>query len=162
MSGRNTASWTAQADPGSGITLTPRAGGQGWDAVVAPPAGGVALPHDARVRIWARIGKDDPEVFNLHHKDIKSLEGHRNYLEEDLWIPVRDFVVRIKDIPALTPQAFNAADHFDLDVPIKLAGRASIVPTGNVLEFERTEDVPPGENAGASARRAARQSRPRR
>ena len=143
VSNRNTSSWTAEADPGSGIALTPRAGGRGWDVVVARPAGGVALPHDARVRIWARIGKDDTAVFDLHHDGIPSLRGRRNYLEEDLWIPVRDFVVRVKDIPPLPPKAFNAADHFDLDVEVKLTGRASIVPTGALVEFERTESVPP-------------------
>lgn len=159
VSGRDTSTWEAQAD--AGITLTRRAGGRGWDLAVAAP-GAAALPHDARVRIWARVARDDAEIFDLEHDAVPTLRGRRSYLDDVLWIPVRDFVVRITDLPVLPAAAFAAAAEFDLTVPVKLAGRASIVPTGNLLSVERVEDVAPrGEKwrfrlAGRRAVEAAR------
>jgi hypothetical protein len=137
---RDTSTWEAQAD--AGVTLTRRAGGRGWDLAVSAP-GAAALPHDARVRIWAKVAKDDAEIFDLHHDDVATLRGRRSYLDEVLWIPVRDFMVRITDLPVLPAASFAAADQFDLTLPIKVAGRASIVPTGNLLAVERVEDVAP-------------------
>lgn len=142
---RDTTGWQAVA--GAGITLTARAGGNGWDLTVNPPAGGVALPTDVRVRIWAPVRPGDKSLFDLEHRDIATLVGKRAYFEDEFWIPVRDFLIAVTDLPAL-PQGGVAASmtangNFDLDLPIKVAGPASIVAAGPLLKFSREKDVPP-------------------
>ncbi|HYQ68296.1 hypothetical protein [Actinophytocola sp.] len=138
---RDTTNW--EASGGAGVTLTPNAPGRGWTLTVsAPPA--TPLPHEARVRIWAKVGRTDPEIFDLHHDEVPTLAGRRSYLENDLWIPVRDFLLRIKDLPALPTVQFTAAGQGDLDLPIALPGPASIVPGApGVLAYSRVQAVPP-------------------
>ena len=99
VTGRDTSRWQAAA--GTGITLTPRAGGNGWDLAVSPPAAGVALPADVRVRIWAPVRPADQAMFDLIHPDVPTLAGLRSYLDDEFWIPVRDFLVTVTDLPAL-------------------------------------------------------------
>ena len=145
VSERNTTGWQAVADPG--ITLAPRPAGGGWDlSVDAPAAGSPALPRDVRVRIWAPIRPDDANLFDLDHPDVPTLVGHRSYLDESFWMPIRDFFVTIVDLPALPigPAAkMKIGDSYDLDLPIKLAGPANIIPSGALLRASRDSDRPP-------------------
>ncbi|TDE92445.1 hypothetical protein EXU48_12810 [Occultella glacieicola] len=125
------------------IRLTSGADGEGWDLTVDLPAPPATLPHEARVRIWATIGRNDPELFDLHQADIDSLRDRRSYLDADLFVPVRDFLVRVVDLPVLPDGVIAAAEDFDVDVPVKLSGPAAIIPTGTTLAVERVEDRPP-------------------
>lgn len=140
---RDTTNWAVAADPG--ITLTPRPAGRGWTLSVSAPPAPPPLPRDARVRIWAKIGRDDPEIFDLHHDDVPTLNGRRSYLDNDIWLPVRDFLVRINDLPPLpAPAAFTAADHFDLDLPVTLAGVANLIPAApGLFTIEHVQPLPP-------------------
>lgn len=142
---RDTSGWQAVA--GTGITLAPRAGGNGWDLTVNPTAAGVALPTDVRVRIWAPVRPADKSLFDLDHRDVPTLAGKRAYFEDEFWIPVRDFLVAVTDLPALpvggAAASMTANGKYDLDLPIKVAGPASIVAAGPLLKVARESDVPP-------------------
>ncbi|MBT2518846.1 hypothetical protein J7E29_15495 [Streptomyces sp. ISL-90] len=142
--GRNTTGWQAAADPG--ITLTPRPAGGGWDLSVDAPAAGAALPRDVRVRVWASVKPGDANLFDLDHPDVPTLAGHRSYLDDDFWLPIRDFLVTVSQLPTLPvgPAAtMKANGSYDLDLPIKLAGPANIVPSGSLLQVSRDSDRPP-------------------
>ncbi len=145
VTGLNTGRWQAAA--GAGITLTPRAGGNGWDLTVDKPAAGVALPTDVRVRIWAPVRPTDDALFDLKHPDVPTLAGKVSYLDDEFWVPVRDFLITVTDLPTLpvggAAATMTANGTFDLDLPIALAGPASIVPAGALLSVRRTKALPP-------------------
>lgn len=145
VSGHTTTGWPAVGE--KGVTVTARAGGSGWDLSVDPPAAGVALPVDVRVRIWAPVRPWDANLFDLDHPDIPTLGGRRSYLDDDIWIPVRDFLVQVTDLPPLpvggAPATMTANGSYDLDLPIKIPGQASIVPSGTLLRASRDGDRPP-------------------
>lgn len=136
-----------RAVAGHGVTLAARTGGLGWDLTVDPPSTTATLPTNVRVRIWALVRPADPDLFDLTHSDVPTLAGKRSYLESDLWIPVRDFLIAVTDLPALPlgggPATMTANGSFDLDLPIKVAGPASIVPTGALVRVARESDVTP-------------------
>jgi hypothetical protein len=143
--GHDTTGWQAVGAPG--VTVTPRPAGSGWELTVDPPAAGVTLPTNARVRIWAQVRPADANLFDLDHPDVPTLAGRRSYLDDGIWIPVRDFLVQVTDLPSLppggTPAAMTANGSYELDLPIKLAGLANIVPTGTLLRASRDSDRPP-------------------
>jgi hypothetical protein len=145
VTGRTTTAWQAVAGPG--ITLAARGGGNGWDLTVNLPAGGVALPTDVRVRIWAPVRPADADLFDLTHPDVPTLAGKVSYLDDAFWIPVRDFLITVTDLPALpvggAAAAMTANGSYDLDLPIKVAGPASIVPSGTLLSVSWVQDVAP-------------------
>lgn len=142
--GRNTNGWQAAAD--ADVTVTSRPAGRGWDLSVDAPAPGAVLPRDVRVRIWAPVRPGDANLFDLDHPDVPTLVGHRSYLEDEFWLPIRDFLITVSDLPALPvgpPATMKANGSYDLDLPIRLAGPASIVPTGALLQASRDSDRPP-------------------
>lgn len=145
VAGRNTTAWQAAA--GAGVTVTARPAGAGWDLTVDPPAAGTTLPTDVRVRIWAPVRPTDADLFDLDHPDAPTLTGKRSYIDDEFWIPVRDFLITVTDLPALPPgggaATMAAAGSFDLELPIKVAGPASIVPAGKLLQAKREGDVAP-------------------
>lgn len=145
VAGHNTTAWEAAA--GAGVTVTARPAGAGWDLTVDPPAAGATLPADVRVRIWAPVRPADADLFDLDHPDVPTLAGKRTYIDDEFWIPVRDFLITVTDLPALPPgggpATMTAAGSFDLELPIKVAGPASIVPAGNLLQVKREADVAP-------------------
>lgn len=138
---RNTSTWAAQADPGKGVTLTARSGGTGWDLSVAAPGGVVALPVDARVRIWAKVDPADTQLFDLVHPEVPTLKNRRSYLDTELWIPVRDFIVKVEDLPPLPAVSMDAGGSVEVETKVKLTGSASIVQVGNLLAISRVGDA---------------------
>ncbi|GFG52581.1 hypothetical protein CQY20_09165 [Mycolicibacterium agri] len=145
VAGHSTIGWQAVGD--KGVTVTPRPAGGGWQLTVDKPSAGVTLPTDVRVRIWAPVRPTDPTLFDLDHPDVSTLAGRRSYLDKEFWIPVRDFLVTVTDLPALPvgggPATMTANGSFDLDLPIKVAGPPSIVVAGTVLRASRDSDRPP-------------------
>jgi YD repeat-containing protein len=145
VSGHKTIGWEAAGE--NGVTVTPRPAGGGWDLAVDPPTPGVALPTDVRVRIWSPVRRTDATLFDLDHPDVPTLSGTRSYLEKDIWIPVRDFLITVTDLPALpaggAPATMTANGSYDLDLPIKVAGPPSIVVAGALLRAGRDSDLPP-------------------
>ncbi len=145
VSGHKTVGWEAAAE--KGVKVTPRPAGGGWDLAVDPPTPGVALPADVRVRLWAPVKPTDANLFDLDHPDVPTLAGTRSYLEKDIWIPVRDFLITVTDLPALpvggAPATMTANGSYDLDLPIKVAGPPSIVVAGTLLRASRDSDRPP-------------------
>lgn len=162
--GSDTTAWQASVvlAPGAGAgtapgVVTPRAAGAGWDlAVTSPATGGLgAASVDTRLRIWAHVGATDAHVFDFAPEDLPGAE--RSYLAGELWLPVRDVVLRVLDLPVLPAATIAAADDLDLAVVVKLAGPASIVGTGAPIRAQRVGDVAPrGESwkIGLSGRRA--------
>ncbi|STZ54967.1 Uncharacterised protein [Mycobacterium senegalense] len=100
-----------------------------------------------RVRIWAPVRPADADLFDLDHPDVPTLAGKRTYIDDEFWIPVRDFLITVTNLPALPPgggpSTMTAAGSLDLELPIKVAGPASIVPSGNLLQVKREADVAP-------------------
>jgi len=48
--------------------------------------------------------KNDP-AFDLQFGDVAQLKNVRSYLDKDLWVLVRDFIVVVKALPPLPPKA---------------------------------------------------------
>ncbi|WP_319453023.1 MULTISPECIES: hypothetical protein [unclassified Mycobacterium] len=143
--GHKTTDWQAVGE--NGVTVTPRPAGSGWELSVDPPAAGAAFPFNKRVRIWALVRPTDANLFDLDHPDVPTLAGKRSYLEDDIWIPVRDFLIEVTDLPPLppggTPATMTANGSYDLDLPIKVAGPPSIVVSGALIRASRDSDRPP-------------------
>jgi YD repeat-containing protein len=102
---------------------------KGWKFEVAKALPAGAGPHIARVRIYrflkkndsANAANNDPQ-FDLYYGDeVPSLKGIRSYLDNDLWFPVRDFILEIKDLPPLaSPVNMKSDEKKDLDLPLKV------------------------------------------
>jgi YD repeat-containing protein len=145
VDGQDTTAWIAEGE--GGLTVTPAAAGNGWSVRFADPATG--LPARGRLRIWRPVRGDDAELFDFQHEDEPTRVGIRSYIDEETWIPIRDFSVEIASLPALNAAPFEAAAERELAVPVVLAGAGSIrvTPTGGrTLAVERVgEDPPRGE-----------------
>jgi YD repeat-containing protein len=145
VAGQDTSDWIAEGEAGLSPARAP--GGRGWTVTFADPGGG--LPARSRIRIWRPVRPDDPDLFDFEHEDEPTRAGIRSYLDDELWLPVRDFPVEILALPALPDASIAAADHHELALVIKLAGPASIVVTptgGRTLRHERIgDDGPRGE-----------------
>jgi hypothetical protein len=164
VGGSDTSAWQATIvrAPGAGAgappgAATPRPGGAGWEvAFTSPtPAGLGVASVDARLRIWAHVDPADAGIFDLEPQDLPG--AGRSYLQGELWLPVRDVVVRVADLPALPAAAIDAADDLEITFVVKIAGPASIVGTGPGVQAARVGDAPPrGEKwkIGLEGRRA--------
>jgi YD repeat-containing protein len=148
VGGSDTSAWQA--------TIV-RAPGAGWEvAFTSPtPAGLGVASVDARLRIWAHVDPADAGIFDLEPQDLPG--AGRSYLQGELWLPVRDVVVRVADLPALPAAAIAAADDHEVTFVVKMAGPGSIVGAGPGVLATRVGDAPPrGEKwkIGLKGRRA--------
>ncbi len=125
---QDTTDWIAEAD--GSVTVTRIAGGQGWTLVFGDPGGG--FPVRSRVRIWRPVRGDDPELFDFEHRDEPTRVGRRSYIDDEFWVPVRDFSVVTTELPALPSTSITAAaEHVrNLPLPIDGAGSVVVTPTG--------------------------------
>jgi len=148
--GSDTSSWQATIAPAPGAgagavpgVLTPRPGGGGWDlALPSPaPAGLGVASVDTRLRIWARVAPADAGIFDFAPQDLPGAE--RSYLAGELWLPVRDAILRVLDLPVLPAASIAAADDLDLALVVRLAGPASIAGVGPAIRASRVGDIAP-------------------
>jgi YD repeat-containing protein len=108
--------FTIAADGTSGWTI------EAATAVPVPPG-----TPEARVRLY-RIYKADDAAFNLTFdaESTPTLAGKRSYLDDPIWIPLRDFRVTVKDIPPIPNATHKPTEAHDVTIPIA-------VPTGNII-----------------------------
>jgi YD repeat-containing protein len=127
VAGQDTSSWKAEGGPG--LSLAPIPGGGGWTTTFSRPAG--ALPVRSRVRIWRPVRADERSLFDFEHVDEPTRAGIRSYVDagSETWIPVRDFSVEIAPLPVLPNATVAAAEAFELQLAIPVAGPGSIVIT---------------------------------
>jgi hypothetical protein len=139
VTGQDTTDWIAEAD--GAVSVERVAGGRGWTLVFGDPGGG--LPVRNRVRVWRPVRGDDPELFDFEHRDEPTRAGVRSYLDEEFWIPVRDFSVETTEIPVLADTTISAADEHIRNLPLDVAGAGRIVVTptdGRTLVHEQADD----------------------
>jgi RHS repeat-associated protein len=125
-------------DPGSpppplpaarSIGITPQT--HGWTLQLGKSAG------DVRVRVFRTFHKNDAandanndQAFDLAYPADKfpSLKNVRSYLDKDIWIPVRDFLFTIEDLPELAPAGttvtIDSETVHKLDLAVRLTGAA--------------------------------------
>jgi YD repeat-containing protein len=127
---------------------------QGWKLTIAKTLPAPAAATPVRVRIYRIFKKNDVTddtkndpafdlTFDPHeHPTLKNV---RSYLDDDLWIPVRDFVFTVQPLPTLSgdgnPVKVDTEEPYLLDLALPLKGDVKPVTTL----------VPPGV-AGAPAR----------
>ena len=133
VSGRSIRDWELEVEAPAGIvpppvTVTNRADSLGWTLKVRKDLPPGPAPAPLRVRLFRIYKKTDP-AFDLEYDDVPSLKGVRSYLEGDIWLPVRDFRLRIVDLPVLPAAAITSDAGFDLNLPIPIAGPGSLLIT---------------------------------
>ena len=126
--GLDTTQWEIQVDGGL-VAASPRAGGDGWDIEVTH-APAVALPDRARVRVWAVIPKD-ADIFDLGYdrETAPNLDGTRSYLDDPIWLPVRDFHIEVEEPPALPDDDEFADTDYEFELPVQLGGPERVIVT---------------------------------
>ena len=115
----------------------------GWDLQV-----GAKVPVDpVRVRLYRVFTRDD-QAFDLTYDDVPTLSGVRSYLDDVVWIPVRDFHLKVQPLPVLADVEEFYDKVFQLKTPIRpVAGERGITiisPAGFPQPHKRrTGDSPP-------------------
>ncbi|MFN7963262.1 MAG: hypothetical protein U0002_18520 [Thermoanaerobaculia bacterium] len=125
VAGHKISGWVLESDPPAIVTQSNLADRSGWRFKMAkalPPGAG---PHRARVRLFRLLTPTDP-AFDLQFKGEASLAGVRSYLPGEIWIPVRDFLLELKDLPAIPAKAMDFDKKETLELPIRVAGPGSI------------------------------------
>ena len=89
-----------------------------WDV-----AFGDTTPATVRIRLYRVFKKNDfnddsqnDKAFDLTY-DVPTLKNVRSYLDKDVWVPVRDFIVQVQDLPPLAAQTVK----YDASVEVELA-----------------------------------------
>lgn len=81
------------------------------------------------VRIFRRYEKNDA-AFDLKFDDTPTLKGVLSYLGDPIDVPIRVFMIDIKDIPKAYPDArLKTNKSHEISTPIALAGEQSIIIT---------------------------------
>ncbi|HEX4953081.1 MAG TPA: hypothetical protein VF017_06775 [Thermoanaerobaculia bacterium] len=117
--------WVLESDPPAILTQSNLADRSGWRFKMAKALPGGAGPHRARIRLF-RLLKPNDTAFDLQFKNQASLAGLRSYLPADVWVPVRDFFLELKDLPVLPAKAMDFDKKETLELPIAVAGPGSI------------------------------------
>jgi hypothetical protein len=99
-----------------------------WELV----AGDVAAK--LRIRLYRIVKKNDrtddtknDHAFDLQFGDVAQLENVRSYLDKDLWILVRDFIVEVKALPPPAPQTVKYDAFVDVEMPLEIDAAAIVV-----------------------------------
>lgn len=96
--------------------------GTGWE--LALPLAALAAP--TRVRLFRTVKKDD-SAFDLLFDDVPPLVNVHSYLDDDVFVVVRDFMMTVSALPDLLPQTTAWDVAVELKLPIKLVGGASAI-----------------------------------
>ena len=130
------------------VTVVPKADKSGWTLTmpVVKPA------QPIRVRIFRIFKKNDAE-FDLRFDrkdDGPALRTRTSYLDSDIFVVVRDFLLDVADIPPLPDALTDWNKTFDLVLPLRLAKgvKPVIVPQkadSPAPKLERTGDDGRGE-----------------
>jgi len=114
--------WVLDLNPVAG-TLTPTADGT---AAWKVRADAVSPVH---VRIF-RLFENNDAAFDLKFDDIPTLNGVLSYLGDPIHVPIRVFLIDIKDVPQGYADArLKTNKSHDIDTPIRLDSGKSIVIT---------------------------------
>ena len=100
-----------------------------------------------RVRVYRIFRKNDPAndsnnepAFDLMYDGVKSLRNVRSYLEKDLWVPVRDFIVEAKALPAFAAKVSTYDVAVDVDLPMSIEPSAIVItPPAGAPRFPTAE-----------------------
>ncbi|MGC4084820.1 MAG: hypothetical protein QM736_22580 [Vicinamibacterales bacterium] len=124
-----TEGFEARVDAVSGTTAPKAAltrGKKAWTLVVGDTAATL------RVRIYRTFKKNDftddsknDTAFDLKY-GVATLENVRSYLDKDIWVPVRDFLVNVAALPAITCAPFDYDKSADATFPLEV-GKGAIV-----------------------------------
>ena len=98
-----------------------------------------------RVRLFRIFKKNDAandlnndRAFDLTFPDVQTLKNVRSYLEKDLWIPLRDFIVNVQDLPALANVAKISDEFEDVELPLDVdAAAIAITPPAGAPAFPK-------------------------
>jgi hypothetical protein len=105
--------------PAGAITKADDPERKGWKLQAAAAAAPAAV-HVRLFRILAKTaaagGIDVDPAFTLEYTDVPSLAGKRSYIDAPLWIPVRDFEIKVIAIPAIGAKTKNYDEHQQLDL----------------------------------------------
>ena len=123
-------------------TLIKRANTQ-WDIVVGN------AKTTLRVRLYRVFRKNDPAddtkndpAFDLKFDGVDSLKNVRSYLEKDVWVPVRDFLIEVKDLPKLDPKTAKYDEPVEVKLPLTVNKAAIAMPPPKGAPVIRTlEDL---------------------
>jgi hypothetical protein len=128
-------------DPAAAAKATLTRAKKQWDLVVGD------TPATLRVRLYRVFRKNDPSddknndrAFDLMYGNVKSLENVRSYLEKDIWVPVRDFLVEVKPLPVLGPKTAASDASVEVDLPLDVKASAiAITPPAGAPRFPTPE-----------------------
>lgn len=78
-------------------------------------------PHDVGVRMYRMLPKNDP-AFDLEYDsdDVPTLKGVSSFLDKDLWIQIREFIVEVNELPALSNATVKSNDDHEFHTAIPL------------------------------------------
>lgn len=139
-----TKGYEAQVEAVNG-TAAPKAAltasGKKWELVVGDATATL------RVRIFRIFRKNDTAndannepAFDLHYDGVPGLKNVRSYLEKDLWVPVRDFIVDVKALPVLPARTIASDAHVDVPIAIPVEASAfTITPPAGAPRFPTPE-----------------------
>ncbi len=139
VDGQDTTGWAIEVGPGLAAEAVPA--GQGWTVTFGDP--GTGFPARSRLRIWRPVRGDDADLFDFEHDDEPTHAGIRSYLDEVVWLPVRDCSVETTELGTLADSTMAAHAEHVRNLPIPVAGAGSIVVTptdGRTLVHEPVGD----------------------
>ena len=114
-----------------------------WEIVVGDTAATlrIRLYRIFKKNDFADDTKNDP-AFDLTFDGVPSLKNVRSYLDKDIWVPVRDFLIDVKDLPKLDPKTTKHNTPVEVKLPLKVAKSAiAITPPAGAPRMKTPEDL---------------------
>lgn len=115
---------------GAGMVATVKADRSGW-TLAMPKVGGPPAPNaPVNLRLLRMVAKDD-SAFDLAFADVPTLKGVRSYLEDPVFVVVREFQLTVEALPVLPLDGSTAttgyATAYELKLPIRVTDAGSIL-----------------------------------
>jgi hypothetical protein len=113
-----------------------------WEIIVGDSAATlrIRLYRVFKKNDFADDTKNDP-AFDLVYDSVGSLKNVRSYLDKDVWVPVRDFLIEVKPLPALGNQTAKYDSHVDVPLPLTVAASAIVItPPAGAPRMDTPDD----------------------
>lgn len=119
-----------------------------WNVVVGD------TPATLRIRLYRVFKKNDhtddsknDAAFDLAFGSVGALANVRSYLEKDVWVLVRDFLVDVKALPPLANQTKKYDEPAEVELPLEVAPSAiKITPPAGAPRFPNPSKEGKGPN----------------